>query len=186
MAKLIYSTNASLDGYIEDAAGNFDFSVPDAAVHFFINDQLRPIGTHLYGRRLYETMLFWETAHELPDASPETRDFTGIWQAVDKVVFSRTLTAVSSRRTRLEREFDPEAIRRLKATSPHDLLVGGADLAGVAFRAGLVDELRLFTLPILLGGGKPALPSGVRVPLELLDDRRFPGGQAYRVYRVLG
>jgi dihydrofolate reductase len=182
--KLIYSAIASLDGYIEDPTGAFDWSAPDEEVHSFVNDLERPIGTYLYGRRMYETMVYWETAHRLPDPSPAFRDFTRIWQAADKVVFSKTLGAASSARTVVERVFDPEAIRRLKATAARDLTVGGADLAGQAIAAGLVDELQLFSVPVLVGGGKRSLPRDVRADLELLDVRRFESGVVYRRYAV--
>jgi dihydrofolate reductase len=153
-------------------------------VHAFVNDLERPVGTYLYGRRMYETMRFWESAHTLVDLRPVTRDFTEIWQAAEKVVFSRTLTSASTARTRLERDFDPDVVRRLKATADRDLTVGGAELAGAAMRAGLVDEIQLFAVPVLVGGGKPALPHEVRVGLELTDTRRFTGGVVYSRYRV--
>jgi dihydrofolate reductase len=182
--KLIYSAIASLDGYIEDAAGAFDWAAPDDEVHAFVNDLERPVGTYLYGRRMYETMLHWETAHELSDPSPVARDFTEIWQAADKIVFSTTLRAASSARTAIEHDFDPERIRTLKATAARDLGVGGADLAAQAIAAGLVDELQLFSVPVLVGGGKPALPRDVRAGLELLDCRRFASGVVFLRYAV--
>jgi dihydrofolate reductase len=182
--KLIYSAIASLDGYIEDETGAFDWAAPDDEVHTFVNDLERPVGTYLYGRRMYETMVYWETAHLLPDPSPAARDFTAVWQAADKIVFSTTLGAVSSARTIIERKFDPEQIRKLKATAGHDLTIGGADLAGQAIAAGLVDELQLFSVPVLVGGGKAALPRDVRVDLELLDCRRFDSGVVFRRYSV--
>jgi dihydrofolate reductase len=182
--RLIYSAIASLDGYIEDQTGAFDWAAPDDEVHAFVNDLERPVGTYLCGRRMYETMVYWETAHTLPDLSPVARDFTAIWQAADKVVFSKTLGAVSSARTRIERSFDPETIRRLKATAEHDVTVGGADLAGQAMVAGLVDELQLFSVPVLVGGGKRSLPRDVRVDLELLDSRRFDSGVVFQRYAV--
>src|SRR5918911_280075 len=147
MANLIYSAIASLDGYIADAAGNFDWAVPDAAVHTFINDLQRPVGTYLYGRRMYEVMLGWETDPALAATSPVMRDFAELWQAADKIVYSRSLAQVSTARTRIERHFDPEAVRQLKAQAPRDLTVAGPDLAAHAFKAGLVDELRLFVAP---------------------------------------
>jgi dihydrofolate reductase len=185
MAKLIYSAIASLDGYTADEKGNFEWAAPSDEVHAFVNDLERPIGTYLYGRRMYEVMRFWETV----PASPEhaiTNDFTQIWQAAEKVVFSKTLDAVSSRRTRLERDFDPDAIRALKARSDRDLGVGGADLAAQAIRAGLVDEYQLFFVPILVGGGTAALPSGALVSLDLIDIHRFENGTVYLDYRAAG
>lgn len=184
MAKLIYAAIASLDGYVEDAQGGFAWAAPDDEVHSFVNDLERPVGTYLYGRRMYETMRFWETAHTLPDLTSVARDFAEIWQAADKIVFSRTLASASSVRTRIERDFDPDLVRRLKATAEHDLSVGGAELAGQAIRAGLVDELHLLAVPVLVGGGKPALPRDVRVDLELTDTRRFASGVVYLNYRL--
>lgn len=183
MAKLIYSAIASADGYVEDAAGSFDWAAPDEELHRFVNDLERPIGTYLYGRRMYETMLYWETADTLPGPSPAVRDFTSIWQAAEKIVFSRTLESVSSARTRIERSFDPGRIRRLKSAAERDVTVGGADLAGQAIKAGLVDELQLFLVPVVVGGGKRALPSGVRLDLELLNTQRFTSGAVYLRYR---
>jgi dihydrofolate reductase len=182
--KLIYSAIASLDGYTADASGGFDWAAPDDELHAFVNDLERPVGTYLYGRRMYETMVYWETAHELPDSSSVSRDFTDIWQAADKVVFSKTLAAVSSAKTRIERDFDPVAIRDLKATAERDVGVGGAELAGQAIAAGLVDELQLFSVPVLVGGGKRSLPDDVRADLELLEVRRFDRGVVYRRYAV--
>ena len=181
MAKLIYSAIASLDGYVADEDGKFDWAAPGEEVHSFINDLERPVGTYLYGRRMYEVMAVWET---LADDAPAMRDFAQIWQAADKVVYSRTLEAVSSARTRLERDFDPEAIRQLKSAAARDIGVGGSELAGQAIRAGLVDEIQLFLTPILVGGGTPALPDDVRVKLELLDERRFADGVVYLHYRA--
>jgi dihydrofolate reductase len=183
MAKLIYSAIASADGYVEDAAGNFEWGAPGEELLRFINDLERPVGTYLYGRRMYETMLYWETAHTVPGQPSSVRDFTGIWQAADKIVFSTTLQSVSSARTRIEPNFDSGMVGQLKAATGHDMTVGGAGLAGQAIRAGLVDELRLFLVPIVVGGGKPALPSGVRSDLELLDTRRFASGAVYLRYR---
>ncbi len=185
MSRLIYSAIASLDGYIADEDGNFDWAVPDEDVHAFINDLDRPLGTYLYGRRMYETMVGWETDPTLADQSPLMRDFAEIWQAADKVVYSRTLEAVSTSKTRIERDFDPEAVRRMKGSVGRDLAVGGADLAAQAFGAGLVDECHLFVAPVVVGGGKRSLPGGVRVRLELLDERRFGGGMVYLHYRTL-
>ena len=184
MAKLIYSAIASLDGYIADADGNFDWAVPDEEVHAFINDLDRPLGTYLYGRRMYETMVGWETDHTLAEQSPVMRDFAQIWQAADKIVYSRTLEAVSTARTRIERDFEPDAVRQMKASAQRDMIVGGADLAAHAFRARLVDECHLFVVPIVVGGGKRSLPDDVRVELELLDERRFEGGVVYLHYRT--
>jgi dihydrofolate reductase len=183
MGKLIYSTTASADGYIEDAGGSFDWTAPDDEVFRFVSDLLRPVGTYLFGRRLYETMLYWETALTMPDQPPLAREFADIWQAADKIVFSATLGSVSSARTRVERKFDPELIAQLKSATGHDMVVGGADLAGQAIKAGLVDELRLFLVPVIVGGGKRALPDGARSDLELLDTRRFAGGAVYLSYR---
>jgi dihydrofolate reductase len=183
MAKLIYSALASLDGYVADEEGKFDWSVPDEEVHTFVNDLTRPIGTHLYGRRMYEVLRAWETV-ELADQPPHIRDFAAIWQGADKIVYSRTLTTVSSARTRIEREFDPAAVTQLKAELESDLTVGGPDLAAEAFRAGLVDEIQLLLAPVLVGGGKPALPDGVHLELELLDERRFGKGTAHLHYRA--
>jgi dihydrofolate reductase len=184
VAKLIYSAIASLDGYIEDEGGKFDWAEPDKEVHAFINDLERPIGTYLYGRRLYEVMIGWEIEPGLADQSPVTRDFAEIWQAAEKIVYSKTLEAVSTARTRIERDFDPEAVRQLKAAAERDITVGGPDLAAQAFEAGLVDELHLFVVPIVVGGGKQSLPDNVRQELELLDERRFGRGIVYLRYRT--
>jgi dihydrofolate reductase len=182
MAKLIYPTIASLDGYVADKDGKFDWAEPDEQVHTFINDLERPAGTHLYGRRLYEVLVAWETMDARPDQPPFILDFAKIWQAAEKIVYSRTLDAVTSARTRIEREFDPEAVRELKATSERDLLEGGPELAAQAIRAGLVDEYQLFLAPVVVGGGKRALPDGVRVDLELHDERRFASGFVFLRY----
>jgi dihydrofolate reductase len=182
VGRLIYGTIASLDGYIEDEAGGFGWAEPDAEVHGFVNDLQRTIGTHLYGRRLYETMAVWETDASFAEQSPEMRDFAESWQAAEKIVYSRTLEAVSTQRTRIEREFDPEAVRRLKEATGSDLLVGGAALAAEAFRAGLVDECQLFLVPVIVGGGKRALPDAVRLRLELLDEHRFGNGTVFLRY----
>ena len=184
MAKLIYSALSSLDGYVADEDGNFDWAVPDEEVHAFINDLDRPVGTYLYGRRMYETMVGWETDPTLADRSPLMRDFAQIWRAADKIVYSRTLERVTSARTRIERDFDPEAVRWMKAAAGRDLTVGGPDLAAHAIKAGLVDEWRLFVTPIVVGGGKRSVPDNVRVKLELLDERRFKGGVVYLHYRT--
>jgi dihydrofolate reductase len=184
MAKLIYSSLTSLDGYVADEDGNFDWAAPDEEVHSFVNDLERPIGTYLYGRRMYEVMVAWETMHTLADQPHAVRDYTALWQAADKIVYSRTLETVSSARTRIERDFDPEAIRQLKAASDRDITVGGPELAAQALRAGLVDEYHLFMTPIVVGGGNPSLPSNVRLMLELLDTRRFGNGVVYLRYRT--
>jgi dihydrofolate reductase len=184
MPKLIYAPIASLDGYVEDEHGKFDWARPDEDVHAFVNDLERPVGTYLYGRRMYETMVSWETVSTGPDQPAVTRDFAEIWRAAEKIVYSRTLHTVSKERTRIEREFEPDAIRRLKQTSGADLAVGGAELAGEAMRAGLVDECHLLLTPIIVGGGKRALPDDLVARLELLDERRFGGGVVHLRYRV--
>ena len=185
MAKLVYSTIASLDGFVADAAGDFDWAAPDEEVHGFVNDMERSAGTYLYGRRLYEVMVAWETM-PVADEPPVIGDFAEIWRAAEKIVYSRTLEAVSSTRTRIERDFDPEAVRSMKASAASDITVGGPELAAQAIAAGLVDEINLFLVPVLVGGGKRALPAGVRVNLELIDERRFRGGAVYLHYRVCG
>jgi dihydrofolate reductase len=184
MAKLIYLAIASLDDYVADEDGNYDWAVPDEEVHAFINDLERPVGTHLYGRRMYETMVGWETDPTLADRSSLMRDFAEIWQAADKVVYSKTLQTASSARTRIERAFDPEAVRQMKAAAGRDISVGGPELAAQAFRAGLVDECHLFLTPIVVGGGKRALPDNVRLELQLLDERRFDNGVVHLHYRA--
>lgn len=184
MAKLIYSAIMSLDGYIEDQDGKFDWAMPDEEVHRFINDLERSTGTHLYGRRMYEMMAVWETDPSLAAESPIMRDFAAIWQAAEKIVYTRTLETVSTARTQIEREFDPEAVRQLKATTGHDILIGGPDLATYAFKAGLVDQCHLFLVPIVVGGGKRSLPHNVRLVLELLEERRFGNGMVYLRYRT--
>jgi dihydrofolate reductase len=186
LAKLIYSAIASLDEYVEDEQGSFDWAAPDEELHAFVNDMERRVGTYLYGRRMYETMVFWETVSTGPDQSAVTRDFAEIWRAAEKVVYSRTLESVSSARTRIERDLDAGALRRLKESSAADISVGGAELAGQALSLGLVDEIQLFLGPIVVGGGKPALPAGLRARLELLDEHRFRGGVVYLRYRVGG
>lgn len=184
MAKLIYAAIASLDGYIEDPQGKFGWAAPDDEVHAFVNDLERPIGTYLYGRRMYETMVFWETVSTETDEPPVFWDYAEIWRAASKIVYSQTLQTVSSARTRIEREFDPNAIRRLKQSSEADITVGGAELAGHAIGAGLVDECHLFLCPIVVGGGKRVLPDNVRAQLELLDERRFRNGVVHLHYRI--
>jgi dihydrofolate reductase len=183
MGKLIYSAIASADGYVEDATGNFGWAAPDEEVHRFVNGLERPVGTYLYGRRMYETMLYWETAHMVPGQPPLVREFASIWQAAEKLVFSKTLKTVSSAKTRIERNFDPGTVGQLKSATEHDMTVGGAGLAGQAIKAGLVDELQLFLVPVIVGGGKRALPNGVRSDLELLDTQRFASGAVYLRYR---
>jgi dihydrofolate reductase len=184
MAHLIYSAISSLDGYIEDMDGNFDWAAPDEQVHGFINNLERSAGTHIYGRRMYETLMVWETDPNLAADSPLTRDFAELWQAANKIVYSRTLQTVSTRRTKLERTFDPEAIRLLKEAVEHDILIAGPELAAHAFRSGLIDECQLFLTPIIVGGGKPALPDNVRLELELLEERRFDNGAVFLRYRT--
>ena len=195
MARLIYSVIASLDGYVADQEGNFDWAAPDDEVHTFINDLERPIGTYLYGRRMYEVMAVWETDPTLLDQSPSMKaaasatlstasDFAQVWQAAEKVVYSTTLEQPSTARTRIERDFDPEAVRQLKASAGADISVGGPDLAAHAITAGLVDEYHLFVTPIIVGGGTQALPDGIRIDLELLDERRFASGVVYLRYRL--
>jgi dihydrofolate reductase len=184
MAKLIYSAITSLDGYVADEDGKFDWAAPDEEVHIFVNDLERPVGTYLYGRRMYEVMVFWETAHTLADQPPFIQDFAEIWQAADKIVYSKTLETVSSARTRIERDFDPEAVRQLKATAGRDLTMGGPELAAQAIKAGLVDEFQLLVAPVVVGGGKRSLPDNVRLKLELLDERRFGNGVVYLRYRT--
>jgi dihydrofolate reductase len=184
MAKLIYSAIASLDGYIEDEQGRFEWAAPGDEVHAFVNELERPIGLYLYGRRMYETMVFWETGGSGSDQPAAMRDFADIWRAADKVVYSRTLQTVSSARTRIERDLDADEIRRLKETSGSDITVGGAELAGQAIASGVVDELHLFLVPILVGGGKPALPRNVRAQLELMEQRRFQSGVVHLRYGI--
>ena len=180
MARLTYLAIASLDGYVEDEQGRFNWAAPDEEVHAFVNDLERPIGTYLYGRRMYETMVYWETDD---DRGAVARDYAEIWRAAEKIVYSRGLQTVSSKRTRIEREFDATAIRRLKESSLSDMAIGGAGLAGQAIAEGLVDECHLFVGPVLVGGGKRALPAGVHAELELLDERRFRSGFVFLRYR---
>ena len=186
MAKLIYSPIASLDGYIEDEQGKFDWAAPDDEVHAFVNELERTIGTYLYGRRMYDTMVFWESAPVSELEPGVTEDFAAVWRAAEKIVYSRTLQTVSSARTRIERDFDPEAIRRLKESAESDITIGGAELAGQAIAAGLVDEVHLLLAPVLIGGGKRALTDGIRAQLDLLDERRFHSGLVHLHYRVSG
>jgi dihydrofolate reductase len=184
MARLIYLAITSLDGYIADEDGNFDWAAPDEEVHTCVNDLVRPVGTYLYGRRMYETMVAWETMDSRPDQTPFARDFARIWQAGEKIVYSKTLEQASSARTRIERDFDPDAIRQMKAQAGSDIAVGGPDLASQAIKAGLVDEYQLFVAPIVVGGGKQSLPNNVRLELELLEERRFGNGMVYLHYRT--
>jgi len=184
MAKLIYSAIASLDGYVADADGKFDWAAPDEEVHAFVNDLERSVGTYLYGRRMYETMVAWETL-DVADEPPSVRDFAEIWRAAEKVVYSRTLATVSSARTRIERCFDAEAVRRMKAEAGRDLSVGGPTLAAEAIGAGLVDEIQLLVAPVVVGGGLRALPDRVHLELELLDERRFRSGVVHLHYGLL-
>jgi dihydrofolate reductase len=183
VAKLIYTAIASLDGYIADEDGRFDWAVPDEEVHGFINDLERSVGTYLYGRRMYEVMTGWETM-ALADQSPFMRDFAQIWRAADKIVYSTTLATVSTARTRIERAFDPEAVRQLKASLARDVTVGGPDLAAHAFEAGLVDECHVFVAPIVVGGGTQSFADHVRVRLDLVDERRFGNGMVHLRYRT--
>lgn len=183
MAKLIYAALTSLDGYIEDEDGKFEWAAPDAEVHAFVNDLELSVGTHLYGRRMYETMAVWQTVGDEPGLPVAEVDFAEMWRALDKVVYSRTLDSVPTPRTRLEREFDPEAVRRMKEAADLDISIGGPGLAQHAFRDGLIDEVHLFVFPVLVGGGKPGLPRDVRVDLELLDERRFGNGVVHTHHR---
>ena len=184
VAELIYSAITSLDGYVADEEGNFDWAAPDEEVHAFVNALERPIGTYLYGRRMYEMMRYWETAHTVADQPSTVRDYAEFWQAADKVVYSKTLQEASTARTRIERDFDPQAIREMKASADRDLSVGGPGLAANAIEAGLVDELLRFVAPIVVGGGTRWLTDGVRIELELVDERRFGGGVVFLRYRT--
>jgi dihydrofolate reductase len=183
MAKLIYSSIASLDGYIADEEGNFDWAEPDEEVHTLVNDLERPIGTFLFGRRMYEVLVAWETM-DTADQPPVIRDFAEIWRAADKIVYSKTLATVSSARTRIERDFDPDAVRQMKASAERDLSVGGPGLAAHALEAGLVDECHLFLAPIVVGGGTRFFPDDVRLELQLVDERRFSNGTVHLRYRT--
>jgi dihydrofolate reductase len=182
MGKLIYSAIASADGYIEDGDGGFGWAEPDEELMRFVNELERPAGTYLYGRRMYETLVYWETADAIPDLPSYVREWTRIWQAADKIVFSRTLESTSSARTRLERDFDPDLVRQLKSDAGRNITVGGATLAGQALQAGLVDEVQLILMPVAVGGGKPVFPRGLRVNLRLLETRRFAGGAVFLRY----
>ena len=181
MARLVYATICSLDGYVADVDGKWEWAVPDEEVHAFVNDLERPIGTYLYGRRMYEVLVAWET---MDDEHPLMRDYAQIWRAADKIVYSRTLEEPASARTRIERAFEISAVRRLKALSAADLSIGGPELAGQALAAGLVDELHLLLAPAIVGGGTRALPDGLRLDLELLAERRFGNGFQHLHYRV--
>ena len=185
MPKLIYSAITSLDGYVADESGSFDWAAPDDEVHAFINDLERPIGTYLYGRRMYDVMAVWETMHTVPDQSPVAYDFARIWQAADKMVYSKTLASVSTARTRIERTFDPDAVRHLKASAASDISVGGPELAAHAIRAGLIDECHLFLTPVVVGGGTSWLPGHVRLDLDLVDERRFASEVVHLHFRVV-
>jgi dihydrofolate reductase len=183
MASLIYSAIMSLDGYVADADGRFDWAAPDEEVHAFVNDLERPVGTYLYGRRMYETMRYWETAHTIADQPLVALDFAQIWQAADKIVYSTTLREPAAQRTRIERDFDPDQVRKLKAAADRDLTVGGAQLAAQAIAAGLVDEYQLFVVPAVVGGGTRSLPGHVRLNLALAQEHRFGSGVVYLCYR---
>jgi dihydrofolate reductase len=187
MARLIYGMITSLDGYTEDARGDFSWGAPeDEELHTAINVLASSVGTYLYGRKMYETMVYWETAHTLPDLPQVMRDWARQWQAAEKIVYSRTLAAPRSARTRIEREFDPDAIRQLKAGAAHDLTVDGPELAAQALRAGLVDEFQLIVFPVIVGGGTWFFPDGVRLNLELVEERRFGNGVVVLRYTVRG
>lgn len=184
MARLLYMAITSLDGYVADEDGKYDWAMPDDEVFGFVNDFERPVGTYLYGRRLYEEMTGWETSPALAAHSPLALDFAQIWQAADKIVFSRSLEDVATARTRIERDLDPEMVRRLKARADRDITVGGPVLAAGALKAGLVDECHLIVCPAVVGGGKKSLPLGLRLPLELLEERRFANGAVYLRYAI--
>lgn len=184
MSNLVYSAIASLDGYVEDANGRFEWAAPDAEVHAFVNDLERPIGTYLYGRRMYQTMTFWESVNTDGDVPEVYRAYAEIWRAAEKIVFSRTLREVSSARTRIVREFESHAIESLKQSSSSDISIGGAELAGHAMRAGLVDECHLFLVPVLVGEGKPALPRNLKAKLRLRDQHAFESGVVHLHYRL--
>ena len=185
MARLLYMAITSLDGYVADEKGSYDWAMPDDEVFGFVNDFERPVGTYLYGRRLYQEMTGWETAHASAGQSPLMLDFARIWQAADKIVYSRSLETVSTARTRIERNFDPESVRQMKARAARDITVGGAALAAEAIKAGLVDECHLIITPVVVGGGKKSLPGDVRLRLQLLDERRFSSGVVHLRYRIV-
>jgi dihydrofolate reductase len=184
MGRLIYTMLTSLDGYVEDPAGNFDWATPDEEVHRFVNELERDVGTHLYGRRMYEVMTAWETLDRVPGLEEHLVDFARIWQGADKIVYSSSLAEASTARTQIERRFDPDAIRSRLAGAEHDMSIGGPELAAAAFRAGLVDVVNLFLAPVIVGGGKRALPADVRVSLQLKSSRTFANGMVYVAYRV--
>jgi dihydrofolate reductase len=184
MAHLVYAAITSLDGYVADEQGNFDWAAPDEAVHAHVNDLERELGTYLYGRRMYEVMRVWETFGTAPDADPVERDYAELWRAADKVVYSTTLPEVTTTRTRLERSFEPDAVRALKDSADRDLGIGGPGIAAHALAAGLVDRVHLYLNPVVVGGGTAALPDGVRTGLELVDEHRFGNGVVYLAYRV--
>ena len=184
MAKLVYAMITSLDGYAEAAEGGLGTGADDEEVHTYIGDLFRPIGTFLYGRRMYETMVFWETAHTEPNVPPHILQYARDWQAAEKVVYSTTLESVSSAKTRIERTFDPDALRRLKNEADHDLSVDGPNLAAQAIRAGLVDEYHLFMTTSVVGGGKRFFPDDVRLDLELVGERSFDSGLIHAHYRT--
>ncbi len=184
MAKLIYLAITSLDGYVADEDGIFDWAAPDEEVHRVVNDLEQSVGTYLYGHRMYEVMVVWETMHTRAGQPPVVQDFARLWQAADKIVYSTTLETVASSRTRIERDFDPDAVQQIKATAGRDITVGGPDLAAQAIKAGLVDEYHLFVAPIVVGGGTQSLPTKVRLTLDLLDERRFGNGVVYLHYRA--
>ena len=186
MVNLIYSAITSLDGYIEDRDGRFDWAMPDEEVHSFINNLERSVGTFLLGRRMYEIMQVWETDPSLAADSPIMREYAEIWQAANKIVYSKTLAAVSTRKTKLERTFDPEAVRQLKETTVQEISIGGPDLAAHAFRAGLIDEVQLFLTPVIIGGGKSAMPANVHLDLKLMEERRFGNGMVFLRYQKIG
>ncbi len=185
MAKLIYVANVSLDGYVEDVHGAFDWTEPTDEVFTFITDLVRPVGTYLYGRRMYETMAPWEVEPALAARSELWTDFAHVWQSADKIVYSTALRGVSTARTRLERRFDPDPVREMKASAAGDLTVGGSVLAAHAFNAGLIDECQLFVYPVLVGDGKPAFSGDARVRLDLLEEHRFHNGVVNLRYRIL-
>ena len=183
MARLIYSIIASLDGYVADEDGKFDWAEPDEEVHTFINDLERPVGTYLLGRRMYNVLAYWEDPPALDEQPSVMREFTEIWRAADKIVYSRTLETARTARTRIQRDFDPEAVWRLKEQSDRDVTVGGPELAAQAIRAGLVDAYQLFVVPVVVGAGKQALPRAGLIELELVDERRFRNGTVFLHYR---
>jgi dihydrofolate reductase len=184
MGNMIYVCNATVDGYMTDQAGSFDWGQPSEGLHAYFNDLIRPVGTFIYGRAMYEVMSYWETALSVPEHSPVEHEFARLWQSANKIVYSTTLTSVATANTRIEHAFDADAVRQLKATSSKDIGIGGANIASHAFRAGLIDECHLVVHPIIVGGGKPALPQHIRVDLELLNEQRFDGGVVQLHYRV--